>query len=47
MREIEIIPSDKAIKEMYELENKLKFSKLPSYKEYYGCHKKPMKALFG
>ena len=53
MKEIEIMPSDESIKELWDIKQKLN---LPiemdtemalTYEEYYKKHKKPMKALFG
>lgn len=53
MKEITIVPSDKCIKELYELEQKLKYPREMggeshlSFEEFYRKHKQPRKALFG
>lgn len=48
MKEIEFIPSDESIKELYDLHIKLNlFYEEMSYDEFYKKHKKPSKVLFG
>jgi len=49
MKEIEIIPTDESIEELWELRKKYGINKLSkiTYEEFYKQRKKKVKALFG
>ena len=48
MKEIEIIPSDEDLRELYETKKKLNLlAKDESFRDFVKKNKKPLKALFG